>query len=70
MIKLKRELKSIYTIWYRDVLRFSRDRTRMISSLAQPLLFLFIFGGGLAPAMAPMGGGENWTSNSSCSPES
>lgn len=58
MIHVRRELKGIYTIWYRDVLRFGRDRTRIVSSLAQPLLFLFIFGGGLAPAMSGLGGGD------------
>jgi ABC-2 type transport system permease protein len=53
---LTRNLKGAYTIWYRDVLRFSRDRARIVTSLAQPLLFLFVFGTGLAPAMQGMGG--------------
>jgi len=44
-------LKAVYTIWYRDVLRFLRDRARIVSSLGQPLFFLVIFGNGLAPAM-------------------
>ena len=51
-------LKTIYTIWLRDVLRFSRDRARILASLGQPLLFLLVFGGGLAPAMAPLGEGH------------
>jgi ABC-2 type transport system permease protein len=51
-------LKTIYTIWSRDVLRFSRDRARILASLGQPLLFLLVFGAGLAPAMAPLGGGH------------
>ncbi len=50
--------KTMYTIWSRDVIRFSRDRARILASLGQPMLFLFVFGGGLAPAMAPMGGGN------------
>jgi ABC-2 type transport system permease protein len=56
MNRFKRDLKGIYTIWYRDVLRFVRDRTRVVTSLAQPLLFLFVFGGGLAPALNGVGG--------------
>ncbi len=48
----------IYTVWYRDVLRFVRDRTRVATSLAQPLLFLFVFGSGLAPVMSGLGGGN------------
>jgi ABC-2 type transport system permease protein len=47
-----RNLRGIYTIWYRDVLRFIRDRPRILVALAQPLLYLFVFGTGLAPAMA------------------
>ncbi len=58
MNSLQRDLKGAYTIWYRDVLRFVRDRTRVVTSLAQPLLFLFVFGGGLAPAMSGLGGGN------------
>src|SRR6202049_718762 len=53
-----RNLKGAYTIWYRDVLRFSRDRVRIITSLGQPLLFLFVFGTGLAPAMAATTGSK------------
>lgn len=56
MFSLRRELKGAYTIWYRDVIRFLRDRARIISSLGQPLLFLFVFGSGLAPAMSGLGG--------------
>ena len=52
-----RHLKGAYTIWYRDVLRFSRDRVRIVASLAQPLLFLFVFGTGLAPVMSGLTGG-------------
>jgi ABC-2 type transport system permease protein len=58
MKRLRRNLKAIYTIWYRDVLRFVRDRARIIASLGQPLLFLFVFGGGLSPAMSGLGGGQ------------
>jgi ABC-2 type transport system permease protein len=52
-----RNVKGAYTIWYRDVLRFSRDRVRIIASLGQPLLYLFVFGSGLAPAMSAATGG-------------
>ena len=49
---LRRNLKGAYTIWYRDVIRFARDRVRMLAALGQPLLYLFVFGTGLAPAMS------------------
>jgi ABC-2 type transport system permease protein len=52
-----RNLRGAYTIWYRDLLRFLRDRPRIVASLAQPLLFLFVFGTGLAQSMSPATGG-------------
>lgn len=44
-------LRAIYIIWYRDILRFWRDRWRLVASLAQPLLFLIVFGSGLGSAL-------------------
>ena len=46
------DLRAIYAIWLRDVIRYRRDRYRIISSLAQPALFLFVFGNGLARGLA------------------
>ncbi|MBI5207318.1 MAG: ABC transporter permease [Candidatus Firestonebacteria bacterium] len=42
----------IVTIWHREVLRYSRDRTRIFLTIFQPLMFLFIFGSGLRHAFA------------------
>ena len=53
---LRRDFKGAYTVWYRDVLRFFTDKGRIIGSLGQPVLFLFVFGGGLASAMSGLGG--------------
>jgi ABC-2 type transport system permease protein len=44
-------LRAIYIIWYRDILRYWRDRWRLVASLAQPLLFLLVFGSGLSSAL-------------------
>jgi ABC-2 type transport system permease protein len=49
--RLVHELKGAYTIWYRDVLRYVRDRSRIFGSLAQPLLFLFALGFGVGSAI-------------------
>src|SRR5207247_5582444 len=48
-------LRAIYIIWYRDILRFWRDRTRVVASFAQPLLYLAIFGTGLSSALQGAG---------------
>jgi ABC-2 type transport system permease protein len=40
------EMRGLYTLWLREIKRFLRDRTRLISSFIQPLLWLVIFGAG------------------------
>jgi ABC-2 type transport system permease protein len=47
-------LGAIYIVWWRDIIRYWRDRARVAASLAQPLLYLVIFGTGLASSL---GGG-------------
>jgi ABC-2 type transport system permease protein len=49
-------LRAIYIIWYRDVIRYWRDRWRVAASLAQPLLYLIIFGTGLSATLRGAGG--------------
>jgi ABC-2 type transport system permease protein len=49
-------VRAIYIIWYRDVLRFWRDRARLAVTFAQPLLYLVIFGTGLSSALSGAGG--------------
>jgi len=55
MSALWRNLMAIEIVWYRDILRYLRDWVRIITSLMQPLLFLFIFGSGLASSFSPAG---------------
>jgi ABC-2 type transport system permease protein len=44
---LRGELRAIKVVWRRELIRFRNDRMRMITSLVQPLLFLFVLGSGL-----------------------
>src|ERR1700749_4561010 len=44
---LSSELRAIRIVWRRDLIRFFNDRIRMVSTLVQPLLFLFVLGSGL-----------------------
>lgn len=41
-------LRAIYTIWLRDLIRFAREKSRIISMLGQPLLYLLIVGNGMS----------------------
>jgi ABC-2 type transport system permease protein len=45
---LRGELRAIKIVWRRELIRFSRDRLRIVTSLVQPFLFLFILGTGLS----------------------
>src|SRR3954462_694441 len=48
----KSELRAIKIVWYRELIRFSKDRIRIVTSLIQPLLFLFVLGSGLQSVTA------------------
>jgi ABC-2 type transport system permease protein len=41
------EVRAMKIVWRRELIRFAGDRTRMFTSLIQPLLFLFVLGSGL-----------------------
>lgn len=45
------ELLGLYAMWLREIKVFSRETSRIISSLFSPLLWLFIFGGGLGASV-------------------
>jgi ABC-2 type transport system permease protein len=47
--------QAVYIIWYRDIIRFWRDRVRLVMSLAQPILYLAIFGVGLSSTLGKSG---------------
>jgi ABC-2 type transport system permease protein len=44
---LRSELRAIRIVWWRELIRFRADKLRMVTSLVQPLLFLFVLGAGL-----------------------
>jgi ABC-2 type transport system permease protein len=41
------EIRGIYTLWLREVKRYTREKTRLISSFFQPVIWLVIFGSGM-----------------------
>src|SRR3972149_1148071 len=44
------ELEGFYALWYREMKVFTREKSRIVSSLVTPLLWLVVFGGGLGSA--------------------
>ncbi|MDE1856321.1 MAG: ABC transporter permease [Candidatus Micrarchaeota archaeon] len=45
------ELNGLYALWYREFKVFLRERSRIVSSLVQPLMWLVIFGTGLGASI-------------------
>ena len=40
--------RAVKVVWKRELLRFRRNKPRIVTSLAQPILFLFVLGTGLS----------------------
>lgn len=49
---------AIYVMWLRQLIRYWRTRSRIVGSLAQPLLFLVALGFGLGPVYSQANGGS------------
>lgn len=45
---LGEELRTVGMVWRRELIRFARTRTRILSSFIQPILFLFVLGYGMS----------------------
>jgi ABC-2 type transport system permease protein len=42
------ELRAVKIVWQRELIRFANDRLRIVTSLVQPFMFLFVLGSGLS----------------------
>jgi ABC-2 type transport system permease protein len=45
---LSHDLRAVRVVWQREMIRFFNDRLRIVTSLIQPVLFLFVLGTGLS----------------------
>jgi ABC-2 type transport system permease protein len=45
---VRHDLRAVNIVWRRELIRFRTDRLRAITSLVQPVLFLFVLGTGLS----------------------
>lgn len=44
---MRHELNGLYGVWWREFTVFRREKSRVISSLLTPLMWLFVFGSGI-----------------------
>ncbi len=56
---LGHDLRAVKIVWQRELIRFFQDRPRIVSSLLQPILFLFVLGTGLSRLASGGTGGLN-----------
>ena len=49
---LQRELLGIYAVWWRECKVFWREKSRIVSSIVQPLMWLFLFGSGIGASLS------------------
>jgi ABC-2 type transport system permease protein len=53
-------LRGTWVVSYRELLRFVRERSRLVSSIVQPLVFLVIFGVGFSGVIGQMAPGVDY----------
>ncbi len=53
------ELRAVYVVLARELKKFSRDKSRLLSTIARPLVWLALVGGGMS-RFVPMEGGVNY----------
>ncbi|HUO49899.1 MAG TPA: ABC transporter permease [Acidimicrobiales bacterium] len=61
--RVQDDLRAVLVVWKRELIRFSRNRMRIVTSLVQPILFLFVLGTGLSAMLSrgvPVAGHVNF----------
>ncbi|MDQ1685947.1 MAG: type transport system permease protein [Frankiaceae bacterium] len=48
MSQVRHDVRAVRVVWQREMIRFANDRLRIVTSLIQPVLFLFVLGTGLS----------------------
>ncbi len=54
------EVRAVLVVWQRGMIRMWGDKGRMVSSLLQPVLFLFVLGAGLSSVVSHGSGGADY----------
>jgi ABC-2 type transport system permease protein len=53
--RLKKECFGAYAVWWREIKVFQREKSRVVSSIVQPLIWLFLFGSGMGASVSVSG---------------
>src|SRR5713101_5459771 len=52
---MKEAARQAATLWWREIIRFVRQRSRLVGAFIQPLVFWMLLGGGLNASFRPPG---------------
>jgi ABC-2 type transport system permease protein len=50
--QIKKELIGVFAVWWREFKVFQREKSRIVSSIVQPLMWLFLFGSGVGASVS------------------
>jgi ABC-2 type transport system permease protein len=50
---MRADLNAVYVVVARELIKFVRERGRLVSTLARPLIWLFLVGGGMSRVVTP-----------------
>jgi ABC-2 type transport system permease protein len=54
-------MRAVRMLWWREIVRFLRQRSRVVGAFVQPLVFWLLLGGGLSASFRPAGdNGQNY----------
>lgn len=48
-------MRAVHALWRRELIRFVRQRSRLVGALVQPIVFWLLLGGGLSASFQPPG---------------
>jgi len=49
--RLSDDLRGVWIVWRRELIRFTRALMRIVTAVVQPVLYLFVLGSGFAPTL-------------------
>lgn len=49
---IRHDMRAVKIVWKRELIRYSRDRLRIVTSVVQPILFLLVLGTGLTQVVS------------------
>ncbi len=52
-------MRGVAALWWREIIRFVRQRSRLVGAFAQPLLFWVLLGAGFSASLRPPGAPED-----------